>query len=333
LGELEQKMKKVKIQFNVGGGVFSHLLILLNNIAVYIRDNVISKDDIIYVEGRRPTEQHPLFGPLPFNFFDRIFEQSIDNEYTTLNNIVGHPVLLEDLNRDIILFREASKLLKFNPNIVKIVEKFYEDNIRTPNILGVHIRMTDMNTIHPWLGLVTVEDYCREIDMVLSKHKIEKIYLATDNREDARKIAARYGSIVVWRDSKYIMENSGDDHQIQVTEKKFYTDPQFFDDCIIDSLILMKSKFLIGRISTLNYFVQSCHISNIEKYYHITGMYPSLSGHSTSSLQMDTILWFGPWKDHTIRDIIGKDDQYLIHHIKRHFVIPQELNNYINTLQ
>lgn len=130
--------------------------------------------------------------------------------------------------------------------------------------------------------------------------------------------------MVVWRDSPYIMENSDDDHQTQAIQKGFTSEPRFFIDCIVDALILMKSKYLIGRISTLNWYVQCCHLSDIKKYYHIDG---------NNDIKLDTILWFGPWKGCSLRKImLEKDDAYLINYMKRHFTLPQEVLNYIDSL-
>lgn len=139
-------MKKIQIQFTIGGGVFSHLLILITNIAINIRDGIIKADDILYVEGRRSKEKNGIFGVLPYNFFDLIFDQSLDDNFVTIENETSHPVLLEDINRDLLKYREASTLLKFHPDVIKETEQFYNEHINTSNILGIHIRMTDMNS-------------------------------------------------------------------------------------------------------------------------------------------------------------------------------------------
>lgn len=312
-------MKSVTLNLR-GGGVFSHLFALLNNIAVLIRDGHLVEGDEIYVEGRK--EDH-LIGIAPFNFLDLILEQA-PNDGEVIGCGSGHPVDYVDVLRDMAWFKRASALLTFNSEPMRLANEFFDVHINTENTLGVHIRMTDMNTAHPWLGLVLIEDYYAQIDKALAENpNINKIFVASDNREDARKIVARYGGMVVWRDSAYIMENSNDDHQEICKQESYiknnptYTnDPVFYVDCIVDALILMKSKYLIGRTSTLNWFVQCCHLSNFDKYYHVKG---------SNDIQMDTILWFGPWKGYTITDIINKKDfDYMRNYMQRHFKLPKE---------
>jgi hypothetical protein len=305
-----------------GGGIFSHFMILMEYLMR--RDNIMSIDTAnMIIDGKQldsfynPREV-PYFSIRPVtaiggatsfmslshhNFFDSILDQepipfqdqkNPQGPYTNL-----HVMYYEDLATYMKLARETSKQIKFKPELIEKANLFYENNFNnSTNVLGIHLRMTDVNTVSKLRedsdnnlskeGKIKLfKDYNSEvfkkykelIRRALSENpEVEYIYVATDNREDALLLQKEFSNEnqkLIWRDSKYLNESSND-----ISSKEFqgggvnslqaaFRDPLFYQDAVLDLLILMKSKYLLGRLSSVNWFSQICHLSNYKKYYHL----------------------------------------------------------------
>jgi len=233
-----------------------------------------------------------FMAPSHHNFFDDIldqepilFEDQKDYQGPPTNM---HAMYYEDVATYMKNARETSKQIKFKPELIEKSNLFYKTHFNNSNnVLGIHLRMTDVNKVTRIKKNNSLKDYNREvfkkykelIKVALSENpEIEYIYVATDNREDALSLQKEFSNEnqkLVWRDSKYLNELSND-----TSRKEFrgggkeslnaaYRDPLFYEDAVLDLLILMKSKYLLGRLSSVNWFSQICHLSNYKKYYHL----------------------------------------------------------------
>jgi len=283
-----------------GGGIFSHFMILMEYL---MRDAYISQP---YFSIRPVTDTSGSISSMALshhNFFDNIIDQDpilfqdqkdFQGPYTN-----AHVMYYEDLASYMKLARKTSKQIKFKPELIEKANLFYENNFNNSNnVLGIHLRMTDINTVSKIReesddnlsegGKIQLfKDYNKEafekykelIKKALSENpEVEYIYVATDNREDALLLQKEFSNEkqkLVWRDSKYLNESSND-----ISTKEYqgggvnslqaaFRDPLFYQDAVLDLLILMKSKYLLGRLSSVNWFSQICHLSNYEKYYHL----------------------------------------------------------------
>ena len=150
---------------------------------------------------------------------------------------------------DILLLRKLARKLKFNKRIKKLI-KNEESKIDFKNSLGVHIRLTDMNGIHPEHGEVNFNDFTKNINLVLEEHpEINTIFVASDNNESINKLAIRYKDRVKFIDNLNRCETeSGDSYKLQLEN---YHKEEFWEHSFLDMMMLSKCKYLLHRTSNV----------------------------------------------------------------------------------
>lgn len=147
---------------------------------------------------------------------------------------------------------------KINPQILSNVNHYIEQFNINENTLGVHLRLTDMNTVHRNdYGIVTFDDFITEINIFLLKNKhINNIFLACECNENIVKFVNYYKDKIdvnYIKDSCRVDENSDDNiaFQIQNMSKE-----NFVSNIFTEMLTLSKCSYLIHRYSDFANFAK-----------------------------------------------------------------------------
>jgi len=259
-----------EIKFHAGGGLFSHVGILLENLLQWDRKGILTDSDTVYVNSISHNTRIK-YSQLGFNIFDLLLDQDTQKGDITNKLITteGHPVYLHEFNEKKDDYREISKkYLKLNKGIESYVNGFIDNNF-VENMLGVHVRMTDMNHHHPYLGQVSNNHYLEMISKVLVENDFPKIFVASDNFESIEILKKEFGDKIIHNETEFRVDTSTIDshHQHNV----WLHNPKYFIDSFIDSVLLSNCDTTIGRISLFNYGSQSFHWSKIKDYHHIDG--------------------------------------------------------------
>ena len=85
-----------EIKFHVGGGIFSHVMILLENLLQWDRNGDITESDTIYVNSMS-NNSTIKFSQIGFNMFDLLLDQETrEGDVTHLITTDIHPVYLNE---------------------------------------------------------------------------------------------------------------------------------------------------------------------------------------------------------------------------------------------
>jgi|TARA_R110000772_G_scaffold1896_1_gene6467 hypothetical protein len=258
-----------EIKFHVGGGIFSHVMILLENLLQWDRNGDITESDTIYVNSMS-NNSTIKFSQIGFNMFDLLLDQETrEGDVTHLITTDIHPVYLNEFNEKKDDYRKISKkYLKLNKDIELYINEFTTNNF-TENMLGVHVRMTDLNLHHPYLGQVNNNHYINKINAVLGGNEISKIFVASDNFESIKILKKEFGDRIIHNETEFRVDTSNVDSLN--THFKWSHTKKYFIDSFIDAVLLSNCDTTIGRISLFNYGSQSFHWSKIKDYHHIDG--------------------------------------------------------------
>tara|TARA_R110000796_G_scaffold61077_2_gene141418 strand:- start:59241 stop:60053 length:813 start_codon:yes stop_codon:yes gene_type:complete len=257
-----------EIKFHVAGGIFSYIGILFENLLEWDKTGVLNETDTIYADSRNLINR-TTFSQTNFNFFDLILDQ---NKFVTGKLVTSriHPVYLDEFNEKKEDYKRISKkYLRLNKDVESYVNNFINNNFNGKT-LGVHVRMTDMNHHHPYLGQVKNNHYLDTISRVLSTGNYDKLFLASDNYESIDLIKEEYGDIVVHNETEFRAVESNVD-SFHYHKNVWLNSPKYYSDSFIDAVLLSNCDATIGRASLFNWGSQSFHWGKIKDYYHIEG--------------------------------------------------------------
>lgn len=271
------------VEFNLGGGLFSYYLIILSNLDRWVKENKITINDNVCFDSRYdtgsglktlPPNRSGMSG-CDYNVFDYLFDQK--------NNVVDKTIICEyphiECRLENILsmcerYKYISKnLIKINQNIINKVNEFKDDFFKG-TMLGIHVRMTDMNLFAHGHNtkIVTEDDYFRVIDDVIMKHSIDGIFVASDNEEMLEKLSLKYNISyckMSHRQKKQIINKEQFINEQIPNGKPNYFSPDYYIESFMDSILLSYCNIIIGRKSSLGYSSLTYDWNNIEKYYSL----------------------------------------------------------------
>ena len=257
-----------RINFNFGGGLFSYMMILLENLSKWDNSGVVNSLDNLYVDNTG-RDHRSVLSNIGYNIFDYILDQDL-NDGGILGCVEGHPVYTEEFFSKRDKYKEISKkYLNFNQNIISNIDSFIKQNFK-PNMLGVHIRTTDMNHHHSYLGVVNNKHYLDKVSEILTNNSFGGLFVASDNHETIELLKKEYGDMVIIYKTKFRSDTSLDD-SLKIAMNNWVKTPEFFIDSFIDCMLLSNCDESVGRISLFNWFSQSVHTSKIKNYHHIDG--------------------------------------------------------------
>jgi len=250
-----------------GYGFFSNYRICLEQLIVHHESGgkeipYIDWSKTTWVEGFNPFVSNKI---IPNgNPFDCWFEQQIP---TSSDNII----FCENQPRpDIILhskhyFDEPEELkrqqtvdkhyLTLKKHIINKIDDVYEKELKGYNVLGVMARGTEYNLHHPMYGVFDVNDYIREIKVVLKNNpEINKLFIVSEDMDYINKLYEAFPSSFflpdVFRRTDETMEYINNVHcWCNVSTKRENHCQLLGEEVIIQTKLLGKCNYLFGRLS------------------------------------------------------------------------------------
>ena len=237
----------------IGGGVFSKVMISLQNIHNHFIQNKIDLNSInnIYIEIDKDrvdknkqiiTDYNPLDFVLDQNkelIYDIILKCKIVQGYSNLENNI-------DLNR----LKIIGKKLKIKDIIINRINP----NI-TENTLGVHVRLTDMNVSHAKnFGIADINMYIAKIKYILNNNKnINNIFVASDNIESINKLKLEFKDMII---SNSVSNRSENENDINLDYQKFLrqnsNSSNLWQDSFLEAISLANCNYMLKRVSNVN---------------------------------------------------------------------------------
>mgnify|MGYP001173321704 FL=1 len=220
------------------------------------------------------------YNPEDLNMIDFIFDQPKRTEdYKRIEGFTGPGsnensklnVEVKADQPDILFLRKLAKKLKFNKRM-KMLIKNEEDKIDFNNALGVHIRLTDMDKIHPEYGILNFKEFEKRIDLILKEHKeINTIFVASDNNESIKKLVDKYSNRIKFIDYLNRCEKESENsYKLQLIN---HESKEFWEHGFLDMMMLSKCKYLLHRTSNVanaslvfsDTIIKSYNISTLNK--------------------------------------------------------------------
>ena len=155
-----------------------------------------------------------------------------------------------------------------------MVDKKYTELFANQSILGVFIRGTDYVALKPKGHYIqpTVEELHLKIDEFLSKHKVDRIFLVTEDYDIYQKLEQRYGERIFTSDTDFVKEYNTSDY----ISSSLSTDPYVRGlNYLIRVLLLAKCPYIVSGITNGSLFaltVKSGEYS--DDYWFDLGLYP-----------------------------------------------------------
>ena len=181
------------------------------------------------------------------NPYDEVFKQSLSEDYEQVS--CWGNVLFDWDASDLEDIRNTVKpYFHFNNDLMDEVNEFNNVGADT---LGVHVRMSDMNSWHgDQFGYVYYDNYIYEIDYMLAKNSsIKNIFVASDNKETLDKLIGHYGNIIYHPN----VSRTDNEHEVGTEaelRRKGHKRMEGFDNFytpFIDMLLLSRCGYFIGR--------------------------------------------------------------------------------------
>jgi hypothetical protein len=192
------------------------------------------------------------------NLFDNIFYYDNFIEYDEFNTLYAQNTFL-NISDDVELldlFRNFVYKNTLQPPISRLVSEYVDKFAIDGNTLGIHLRMTDMNSLHGGeYGIFHVEDYIKRCDIILRENSnINKIFIASDNHVSLHKLRTHYEDLnfpVVY------IESSVRNQDEYCNDSGFMIDSMnntsgvvtYQANVMTEMLVLSKCGYLLHRIS------------------------------------------------------------------------------------
>jgi hypothetical protein len=225
----------MNVCFNIdAGGIFSKMMFYFQNSVDFDLDKVYLNctDSRAVVDGMNP--------------FDFIFLQpELDESFLIKNcqNILAHSYSNKIENSVYMdAYKNALKKISLNNEMIKIFQK--HKSIILENMSGVHIRLTDMNELHPEYGTHSFEDYRNVISELPGK-----VFVASDNKESINKLVSEFGEKIVYIENNFRAENENDNiFQMQLDN---FSNKNFWQESFLEMYLLSLCKTIVCKTSNL----------------------------------------------------------------------------------
>ena len=161
------------------------------------------------------------------------------------------------LHADMPRIKRICQLNPIHPSIVEKVKYYVTQFGINENSLAIHVRMTDMNTVHIRdYGAVTIEHYQKIIDTMLNSYtNIDNIYITSDNTESIHTLHARYSDRyrINYVTDSYRRENENSEN-CDFQMYAINVIPDFHIKAFVELLIASYCSYFIYRISDYSNF-------------------------------------------------------------------------------
>lgn len=219
--------------FNVdGGGIFSKYMLTVQKAMHYNYEGVY-----INITDTKTNS----------DMFSSVLNQEILNPSITIkSDFLGTYTSTNTISNsnNLSAYKRFVNTLKFKESFMERVEKLTNDLGIDENTVGVHLRLTDMNTLHSDnYGVLGFQDYANHM-----KEDVQ-YFVASDNDESIGKLKSLFGDNVKSVPDFIRCENEvGDSMGLQLTN---FRNHRFWEEAFIDMLLLSKCGKLIHRTSNL----------------------------------------------------------------------------------
>ncbi len=283
----ELPCNNLTIDFNLFcGGTLSQLEVLVK--AFVYNPNLLEKVNAassIYLRLGEQFKQYWVNRGITVNipnWFDSVFNQFLDENTEVLdlnpdilcngnNTLPSTNLVTNKMDRDLLpLMRSVVNILcKWKPSLIDDVNHYYDKWELDFNTLGIHLRTTDMNSVHSVWGTADLNDYVNLIRKVVSENpNINKIFIASDAVKSLNYIKSIDGLPPIYH---FDIERIDPDlNNTSYFAKQCYNWQNEHNSYELFRDIHMLSKFpvFIGRISSVTNFSLILN-ENIKKYYCI----------------------------------------------------------------
>ena len=219
-------------------GIFARVMLIVQTIR-YSNINV-DNVDTIYLESKNGGVGHNLFNYV------------IDQEELPIYDVTLNTKLYKHYNRltedsDLITFKSIFNKIKIKDSILNMVD----DRI-TNNTLGVHIRLTDMNSKHGKdYGVKTFDDYLMVIDRLMGDDTMGNMFISSDNSESISKISNKY-NIITNQGISNRHSSEVDNGDYNKSLRAQISESRLWEDSFLDMVSLSKCGVLIKNVSSLS---------------------------------------------------------------------------------
>lgn len=234
---------KDKIRLNIGGGgIFSKIMLAIQNIAAF--DYGIENCYLNIADNR-------ALGLNDSNPLDSILNQQYDEKYvfTDCRPLVPYSVnnRIEE-SVDYLKLRHIISQLSYKQELRVLVDDFKYMLGIDQNTIGVHLRLCDMNIQHGAdYGYFTFDNYVEKIRQELDYNT--KIFVASDNNESIKKLQTLFGNRILYLPG-LIRAETEVENSVKLQIENF-REVRFWREAFIEMLLLSKCSKLICRTSNL----------------------------------------------------------------------------------
>lgn len=275
----ERKYINVRVKLNtsfIGAGILTQLMFLIAHVPCdkYIKNlyiEVPSVGDANKYKGREqtPTPDHHISES--DNPLDWVIDQSYEDDYEVINASSENGVYYKvEEHYKLPQLKNIVKRLKIKKNVLDVVNDFCDNNI-TKKTLGVHLRVTDMNTTHPQHGTFTTNDFVEMIRDILGKEDIDTIFVSSDNDESIGILKNEFPN-VVFRECGTREDTEVIDFAPNTINQLQQDNPYLWEDTFIDMLILSRCPIILCRVS--GFANMSILFSSIKQKIYRMPQYP-----------------------------------------------------------
>jgi len=243
---------KILISDVFGGGIFSLFHQALETLLHHPEVDTMTRYKI------RISDRHFIWNK---DLFDDFFEESPEPWDTTMTQIDHHLRTIRYVkihhHMDIQRIKRICRLNPLRPSIVQEVDRYAALFGINENSLAIHVRMTDMNTVHANdFGVVTREHYHSVIDNMLRSYpNIDNIYITSDNTESIHVLQSRYSDRyrITYVTDSYRREKE-DSENCDFQRLAINVLPEFHLRAFTELLIASRCSYFIYRISDVSNF-------------------------------------------------------------------------------
>jgi hypothetical protein len=231
----------IKVVAN-SAGIFAKVILVLQTVKKFCDNKKINLDVVnnIYLESKP--------NGLSNNLFDYVFDQEDSENYdVTLSGrkYKTYNRMFED--GDLPFFREMFKKLKIKDSVIDRVDKNINENT-----LGVHVRLTDMNSLHGRdYGVRNFHQYLNKVESVTKTNNPNNIFVSSDNIISIQKLSEKYD--IIYNNEICNRHNSEvDNGDYNNFLRNNHLDEQFWVDSFVDMLSLAKCGEMVKGVSSLS---------------------------------------------------------------------------------
>jgi hypothetical protein len=234
---------KDKIKLNIrGGGIFSKMMLAIQNIATF--DYGIENCYLNIADNR-------ALGLNDSNPLDSILNQTSTEEfvYVECKPLAPYSVhnRIED-DTDYLKLRYIVSQLRYKQELKVLIEDFVYMLGIDKDTIGVHLRLCDMNIQHGTdYGYFTFDNYVDKIKQELEYNT--KVFIASDNNESIKKLQVLFGNRILYLPGLIRAEIEAENStKLQIQN---FREVRFWREAFTEMLLLSKCSKLICRTSNL----------------------------------------------------------------------------------